>query len=63
MEPVNSNFSMTEGAASCPMTSSPDALTPPVLFLLLITLLTLDMPGLHRRSVVMEGESMPPSAI
>lgn len=34
MEPVNSNFSMIEGAASCPLTSSPAALfLPDTLFL------------------------------
>lgn len=32
MEPVNSNFSMIEGAASCPLTSSPAALPPPYFF-------------------------------
>ena len=36
MRPVNSNFSMIEGAAGCPLTSSPAALFPPdTVFLLL----------------------------
>lgn len=56
MEPVNSHFSMIEGAAGCPLTSSPAALPSPsqYIFFCRCDLLAYGMPGLHPKSVVME---------